>query len=166
MGAESAFPKVLEFDGIIWHLTYDPACESTVQPNLAGSNVSGPFLEQVQMPGTDRPVFLVLLNIIFPARYNVSGQVIPERRMFAMRTYDHKPFIQGLQMLNPSEFVFYIAEPSNNGSGSVGQRLIDAIVGASRERMEKKEKVDSSWTKMFTAAEGEQGHVERTEQSD
>ena len=164
MGAESAFPKVLEFDGVIWHLTYDPACETTVQPNLAGSNVSGPFLDQVQMPGTDREVYLVLLDIIFPARYSVSGQVIPERRMFAMRTYDYKPFIKGLQTLNPSEFVFYVAEPVNQGNGSVGQRLIDAIMGASKERMEQKEKVDSSWTKMFTAEDAGAGDVKREDQ--
>lgn len=151
MATKSVFPETLEFDGAIWHMVYDPKCETTVMPNLAGANILSIDRTPVRFPGATADSFMVTTDIIFPAHADSQGRLVNERRMKGFRTYDYAPASPA--MVKPEELVYYVAEPTT-GNGSAAQRFLNALVGARGAEAPVKDTVDTSWIDKFGGKQG------------
>lgn len=150
MAVGAAFPDSIEFDGVKWHLLYCPGCPTMVVPNLDGAQIVGTTCDPVQIPGREKPLFVSMIQVIFPAQQTVSGSISGERRLIAFRTYDYA--MSDFRMIQPQDCVFYIAEPRTAESGSMAQRLYNALVGERQKEQIAQAKADSSWCKQFEEA--------------
>ena len=158
MAVGAAFPDTIEFEGVKWHLLYCPGCPTMVVPNLSGSQIVGTTCDPVQIPGRDKPLFVSVVQILFPAQQTISGSISGERRLIAFRTYDYA--VSDSRMIQPQDCVFYIAEPRTADSGSMAQRLYNALVGEQQKEAAAQEKADSSWCKQFEEVTKQSKHVQ------
>lgn len=146
MAVKSVFPDTLEYDGAVWHMVYDPTCETTVMPNLANAQFSPLQCTPVQFGEGKGKAFMVTVDILFPAHTDSQGRLVNERRMKGFRTYDYAPASPA--MVKPEELVYYVAEPSI-GNSSAAQRFLNALVGARQAENPPKDTVDTSWVDKF-----------------
>lgn len=153
MAGEFQFPDVIQYEGINWHLVYAPNNERTVMPNLNGSQTLSITCDPIQVPGRNKPAYLVIADILYPARRDPSGRLISERRMKGFRTYDYQP--ANPNVVNPNDCVYYVAESSSRGV-SAAQQFFDAVIGGPSPVTEiPTTKIDSSWCKALTGAANE-----------
>lgn len=148
---KSVFRDVIQYDGRVWHLVYDPNSDITVAPNLAGAQVGPLITNEVQFPGDTKPSWLVTMGVLFPPTTDMTGRVVNERRMLGFRTFDYEPPKQ-LQ-LPVSELAYYLAEPGV-GSDSMAQQFLNAVIGVNQpspQQIGQAEK-DASWTEKFARA--------------
>lgn len=151
MVAGMAFPRSLVFDGLTWHLLYNPTdATSGVPPDVSGV----PFdarCDPVKIGGQDNPWFLVTIDFNFPARATSDGRLIPERKM---RAFKLSPVsVVSMDGIVLAEFVCYLAEPSPATQGSRAQRFIDTILGVVAEEQAKQVQPDTSWCAVLTNAQ-------------
>lgn len=152
MAKKSNFRDVIQYDGHIWHLVYDPNSDITVPPNLGGAQVGPLIINEVRFPNDPKPAWLVTMGVLFPPTTDMTGRVVNERRMLGFRTFDYEPPKQ-LQ-LPYTELAYYLAEPSV-GDDSMAQRFLEAVIGInqpSTQQLTQAEK-DTSWTERFAKAE-------------
>lgn len=135
------FPSAINYDGKVWHLLYAPDVDSTLPPNLEGATVQSMTCDPVTVPGRKQPIFITLIDILFPARQDSTGKVIGERRLKAFRTYEFPP--TDPTQVKYYECAFYLAAPQGAGE-SVSQQFFNAIMGSCQEEA-KAEKADTSW---------------------
>lgn len=146
--AKSIFPETLMFDGMTWHLVYDPKCDATVMPSFSEKDVQGMTCDTVRYPGRDTPVWLVMVSILIPSRMDGVGQLIGSRRMLAFRTFDRQP--PTTYKVQPNECVYYVAEQSD---GSAAQRFFNAIARVNTPQAVSATKPDTSWCDQFASLE-------------
>lgn len=154
------FPAVIQYDGINWHLIYAPDNQITTMPSLEGSQTLSMTCDPIQVPGRNAPAFIVIVDILFPARRDPSGRLIGERRMKGFRTYDYQP--ANPSVVNPRDCVYYMAEPSGRGA-SAAQRFFDSVIGPQQKLEAQAAQPDSSWCKSLLGAMNENGGADRSQ---
>lgn len=142
----SPFPKQLQHDGLVWHLLYDPADAGTVQPSLAGSKVVNTSCDQVKVPNNNATLFMVTVDLLFPAMVGANGRMSSERRLKAFRIYQTAP--ASLDAVRPEEMVYYIASPVSNGGVNAGQNFLNALLGLQVDGSS--QQVDSGWSQLLS----------------
>lgn len=149
---KSVFRDVIEYDGRLWHLVYDPNSDVTVAPNLSGAQVGPLIVNSVQFPGDSRPAWIATMGVVFPPTTDMRGRVVSERRLLGFRTFDYEPPKQ--LTLPYNELAYYLAEPSV-GNDSAAQRFLDAVMGRGQPAPQQLSDVerDVSWTERFAQAE-------------
>lgn len=159
------FPSVIQYDGLAWHLIYAPDVENMLPPNLEGAVVQSLTCDPVKVPNRQQPMFLTMLDIVFPARQDPSGKkVVGEKKLKAFRLYDTPPYDPS--QVKPIDCSFYLAAPQGAGE-SAAQRLLNAVMGACHEDAQKDE-ADASWcdalaklqTQEVACVEGDTAHTE------
>lgn len=151
MNRKSIFREVINYDGIRWHLVYDPRNPNMLAPSLDGANISPLTVSQVKFPN-GRDAWIVTMGVIFPAMTDITGKVTNARRMLGFRTFDREPK-QG-EPLPYKDMAYYLAE-QETGNNSAAQKFLDAITGQDQteEQEQDEDKPDSAWTSMFEQAE-------------
>ena len=146
MANTSLFPSSVEFEGDIWHLLYDPANDTTVQPNLSGARVIKTACDPVRVAGAPegKTLYMVVVDLLIPASAEV-GRVTTEKRLKAFRVYDYMP--PNLDAVQPREMVYYIAEPRLASKGNASQAFLDTVLGVALAENRKKNAVDTGWGK-------------------
>ena len=144
MANTSLFPSSVEFEGDIWHLLYDPANDTTVQPNLSGARVIKTACDPVRVAGAPegKTLYMVVVDLLIPASAEV-GRVTTEKRLKAFRVYDYMP--PNLDAVQPREMVYYIAEPRLASKGNASQAFLDTGLGVALAENRKKNAVDTGW---------------------
>lgn len=160
MAGEFQFPPVIQYEGLNWHLVYAPNNETTVMPNLEGSQTLSMTCDPIQIAGRNAPAFLVIVDILYPARRDPSGRLIGERRMKGFRTYDYQP--ANPSVVNPRDCVYYVAEPSGRGA-SAAQRFFDAVIGPQQRLEAQAAKTDASWCNSLSGAVNENAGTDRSQ---
>lgn len=148
MADKFKFPQTITYDGLPWRLLYAPDDPTTVPPNLEGSQVQSFTCDPVTVPGRPTPLFIAILDIVYPPQRDTSGRFIPERRLKAFRTYGQQPYSPN--DVRPNECAFYIAETSAE-RGSAAQRFFNALIGYSAEAAGQPQAKDDSWCKDLMA---------------
>lgn len=161
MAGEFRFPPYIHFDDMKWRLIYAPDDPNTVAPNLTDSQQLSMTCDPVTIPGRSTPIYLVIIDILFPSHRNSAGNFIPERRLKAFRTYSHPPYSP--QDVRPQECVYYMAE--GGGRGSAAQRFFDAITGQAQAQAQLEAQADASWCKdLAIEVKNEPGVVSENQQ--
>lgn len=150
MANKSVFPPTIKFDGVTWHLVYDPSCEATVMPSINEQDVKNVTCDAVRFPGRDGVIWLMLMAIAVPSRRDSSGNIIGARRLLGFRTFDHQP--STAYRIQPNEFVYYVAEQSD---GSAAQQFFNAVVGIGDPAVSTPNKPDTSWCQQFVREDPE-----------
>lgn len=159
MADKFKFPQTITYDNLQWRLLYAPDDPQTVPPNLEGSQVQSFTCDPVTVPGRPTPLFIAILDIVYPPQRDTSGRFIPERRLKAFRTYGQQPYSPN--DVRPNECAFYIAETSAE-RGSAAQRFFNALIGYSMDAPAQVQARDDSWCKDLMALQehnDEQGPV-------
>lgn len=162
MAGEFKFPQSITYDNLQWRLIYAPDDPQTVPPNLEGAQVQSFTCDPVTVPGRPTPIFIAILDIVFPPQRDTAGRFIPERRLKAFRTFARQPYSQN--EVRPNECAYYIAETSQE-RGSAAQRFFNALIGYSVENTGISPAKDDSWCKDLAELQNEQRAVpENTEE--
>lgn len=139
------FPQTIVYDGRVWHLQYAPDNPITVRPDMQGSQVVSATCDPVRVPGREQPLYVAILDIVFPARQDIYGNVMSERRLKGFRTYITPPPQLNPQTVPVEDCAFYVAEPSNEQTTSAAQRFFDAIMGQAQAEERKAKQADGAW---------------------
>lgn len=140
--AKFQFPECIEYDNMRWHLVYAPSSENTIVPNLTGFIVKNLECQPVTVAGRQQPIYMTIIDMVYPAHTNEHGEAVAEKRMKGFRTYAQPPM--NPNAVQPADCVFYLTVPQAQG-GSVAQRFFDAVIGQSQREQAKQAKIDAAW---------------------
>lgn len=162
MAGEFVFPNEIEYEGMHWHLLYSPTDPKTIAPSLDGAQILSVSCDPVTVAGRDQPIYLAMIHILFPAKQDMSGRVVGERRLLGFRTYAYVQPNFNLNNIKPNECVFYMANLQGMAA-SAAQRFFDAVTGANHPVQEPVDKVDASWCQDLRGG-NEQGNRQNNQQ--
>lgn len=148
MSSGIAFPRSLSFEGLTWHLIYNPTDPAAgVPPDVSNAKFDA-RCDPVRVAGQNQSLFMLIVDFVLPTRTTVDGQLIPERRMRAFKL--SRVAVDSVNSIIPAELVFYLAEPLPGSQGSGAQRFLDTILGVAAEETAKRAAPDTSWCNILS----------------